>query len=148
MEWIALFPKDNQPGFEDITDYIGGDGKILWISLFEYMDTAYNAKPKMFYSCCSGKPGWNIKFQKSSQSFGTLYPEQGTFSVFIVISYKLDTVMKTIYNNLSSKMRVCYDNAGDYMKMGKWLMFRVENEDDLNDYKLLMTAKMQPKTKP
>ena len=145
MEWYLEYGKNNQPSFEEIDDYIGGEGKKLWISIFEYMKSEYNAKPKMSYSCCSGKPGWNIKFQKSGQSFGTLYPEQECFSVFIVIGYKLDNAVKAIKTGLSPKMREYYDNAGDYMKMGKWMMFRIENEADLNDYKLLMSVKMQPK---
>lgn len=147
MEWCLKYDKNNQPSLDEMADYISGEGKKLWSLLFDYMSYEYNAKAKMSYSCCSGKPGWNIKFQKSGQSFGTLYPEQGCFSVFIVIGYKYDNAVIAIRNNLSAKMREYYDNAGDYMKMGKWIMFRIESETDLDDYKLLMSVKMQPKFK-
>lgn len=99
----------------------------------------------MSYSGCSGKPGWNVKFQKSGQSFGTLYPEEGSFSVFIVISYKHEAEMEILRNALSPEMRALYDNAQDYMKMGRWMMFRITSEVDLRDYKLLMSVKMKPK---
>lgn len=145
MQWNDLYPQTIQPSFEDMADYIGGDGKKLWNSLFDYMSSAYNAKPKMTYSICAGKPGWNVKFQKSGQSFGTLYPEKGSFSVFIVISYKHEAEMELLRNELSPEMRARYDNAQDYMKMGKWMMFQIRNETDLRDYKLLMSVKMKPK---
>ena len=43
MEWNDLYPQFKQPSFEDMADYIGGEGKALWESLFEYMEKAYNA---------------------------------------------------------------------------------------------------------
>lgn len=145
MEWKDLYPQINQPSFEAMADYIGGEGRRLWDSLFDYMNTAYSAKPKMTYSTCSGKPGWNVKFQKSGQSFGTLYPEEGSFSVFMVISYKHEAEMEILRNKLSPEMCTQYDNSQDYMKMGRWMMFRICNENDLQDYKLLMSIKMKPK---
>lgn len=145
MEWNKLYPKDHEPDFDAMAEYIGGESAALWTSLFDYMASAYGARPKKSYSTCSGKPGWNVKFEKSGQSFGTLYPEKGSFSVFIVISYKHDTVVDLMRNELSPEMCELYDNAQDYMKIGKWLMFRISSERGLQDYKLLMSAKLQPK---
>ncbi len=146
MEWNDLYTQNNQPSFEAMADYIGGDGKLLWNSLFDYMSTAYNCKPKMTYSGCTGKPGWNVKFQKSGQSFGTLYPEENGFSVFMVISYKYDGEMEVLRNELSPEIRDLYDNSLDYMKMGKWMMFRISNAITLRDYKLLISVKLKPKS--
>lgn len=145
MEWKEIFPAERQPSLEDIENYINGQAKELWHSLFNYMNTAYNAKPKMSYSVCSGKPGWNIKFQKSGQSFGTLYPEENSFSVFIVISYKLDPLVEAILPSLSPYMSELYKQAGDYMKLGKWMMFQIKDEIGLNDYKQLIGIKLSPK---
>lgn len=145
MEWKDMYPQINQPSIEAMAEFIGGEGKRLWDSLFDYMDTAYGAKPKISYSGCSGKPGWNVKFQKSGQSFGTLYPEKGSFSVFMVISYKHKAEMEILRNLLSPKMRDLYDNAQDYMKMGRWMMFQISSEADLRDYKMLMSIKRKPK---
>jgi len=145
MEWNSLYTQINQPSVEDMAEYIGGEGKRIWNLLFDYMNINYGAKPKLSYSGCSGKPGWNVKFQKSGQAFGTLYPEEGFFTVFIVISYKHAGEMELLRNDLSSKMRSMYDGALDYMKMGKWMMFPILNDEDLQDYKILMSVKMKPK---
>lgn len=141
MEWKEIFPSDRQPSMDQIEDYIGGNGKSLWQSLIDYMDKSYKVKPKLFYSGCSGKPGWNVKFQKSGQSFGTLYPEEDSFSVLLVISYKLDPLMENVLPKLSPEIGDLYKNAGDYMKMGKWIMFRIKDQFGLEDYKQLITAK-------
>ncbi|MDR0324695.1 MAG: DUF3788 domain-containing protein [Oscillospiraceae bacterium] len=145
MEWNTLFPAELQPTYEDIEEYIGGTGKDLWKDLFEHMDKAYKAKPKMTYSGCSGQPGWNVKFQKSGQAFGTLYPEEGSFSIFMVISYKLAPEAEAALPELSPKMRELYQSAGDFMKMGKWFMFRIKSETELEDYKRLCAVKLKPK---
>ena len=145
MEWKEAYPQDKQPTLENMADYIGGSQKELWNSLMDYMATAYMAKPKIAYSGCTGKPGWNVKFQKSGQSFGTLYPEQNSFSVFIVFSYKLEPLMDAILPIISSEIAELYKNAGDYMKLGKWMMFQIKDSAGLEDYKKLISIKLQPK---
>jgi len=145
MEWDEMFGSARQPDFADMESYIGGEGLALWQDLFVYMQKAYGAKPKMSYSACSGKPGWNVKFRKSGQSFGTLYPEKNAFSVFIVIGYKLDAAVELLRPALSDAMRARYDAAQDYMKMGRWMMFQITGSRDLDDYKALMSVKLAPK---
>ena len=141
MEWNALYSKDNQPSMEDISGYIGGEAKALWQSLLEYMGAAYKVKPKLSYSGCSGKPGWNVKLQKSGVSFGTLYPEENAFSVFLVLAYKLDPLMEAVLPELSPGLAELYRGAGDYMKLGKWMMFQVKTARDVEDYKRIAAVK-------
>lgn len=131
---------------QDFSAYIGGEAGSLWQSLLDYMEKAYKAKLKMTYSVCSGKPGWNIKLQKSGQSFGTLYPEKNAFSVFVVFSYKLDPVMEAILPALTPEMADLYRKAGDYMKLGKWLMFQINSTAGVEDYKKMMAVKLPPKS--
>lgn len=145
MQWQEIFSQDTQPTMKDIAEYIGGEAKLLWQALMEYMEEEYKVKPKLSYSCCSGKPGWNIKFQKSGQSLGTLYPEENSFSVLLVISYKLEKNMEAILPVLSTNIAELYKQAGDYMKIGKWVMFQVKDLATLEDYKKLVSVKLFPK---
>jgi hypothetical protein len=142
MDWHVLFPAAHQPRYEDIENYINSP---LWKSLFDFMENSYKAKPKMTYSVCSGAPGWNIKFQKSGQALGTFYPEVGGFSVFMVIAYKLGEEAEKILPQLSPEIRECYENGGDFMKVGKYFMFRIEKESQFEDYKKLCMVKLKPK---
>lgn len=144
MNWNDLFPKDKQPTMEDITDYIG-EAKELWLSLISYFESAYKATPKMTYSGCGMKPGWNVKYQKSGQAFGTLYPQENSFDIMIVISYKLDASMESTLPLLSEPTANLYLSASDYMKMGKWMMLRIDNKQILEDYKKIIAVKLPPK---
>lgn len=144
MLWKEIFPSNRQPSMKEIAGYIGGGARELWESLIDYMDAAYKAKPKLSYSVCAGKPGWNVKFQKSGQSFGTLYPEENSFSVFIVIGYKFEAAMEPVLPKLSRETAELYKNAADYMKMGRWMMFRIEDPEGLEDYKRLVSVKLRP----
>ncbi len=145
MQWHEIFSKDTQPTMEDIAEYIGGEAKLLWQSIIEYLEKEYKVKPKLSYSGCSGKPGWNIKFQKSGQSLGTLYPEENLFSVLLVISYKLEQDMEAILPELSTNIAELYKQAGDYMKIGKWVMFQIKDLATLQDYKKLISVKLPTK---
>lgn len=145
MEWKEIYPSNHEPSMEEIADYIGGEAKELWESLIKHMSSSYMIKPKLSYSVCAGKPGWNIKFQKSGQSFGTLYPEENSFSVFIVISYKLDSKMTDILPQLSPSVAELYRQAGDYMKIGKWMMLQIKDKEGVEDYKRIVSIKLTPK---
>ena len=142
MEWKDLFPPEIKPEIQDMAIFIGGEAGNLWRALVDYMEQTYRAKPKITYSGCTGKPGWNVKFQKSSQSFGTFYPENGSFSVLIVISYKLDPQMQAILPTLSPELAETYRQAGDFMKTGKWMMFCIKDAASLEDYKRIAAVKM------
>jgi len=144
MDWHELYPQDRQPTMAQISDYIG-EAKERWLSTISYIERAYQTKPKLFYSACGMKPGWNVKYQKSGQSFGTLYPEKDSFSVFIVISYKLEPSMEYVLPSLSGETAELYRQAGDYMKLGKWMMFRIGSDLLLEDYKKILTVKLPPK---
>jgi len=141
MKWHELYPSSTQPNMDDIASYIGTD---LWTSLTVYFESAYRAKPKISYSNCS-MPGWNVKYSKSGAAFGTLYPAKGAFDVMVVVSYKLDSIMESILPSLSEKTAELYRNAGDYMKMGKYMIFRIDEERLLEDYKKIAAVKLPPK---
>ena len=126
MEWNEVFPSTRQPSMDEIAGYIGGEAKELWQLLMEYMDSAIAQNLNYPIVLCA-KTRWNVKFQKSGQALGTLYPEKNGFSVMIVISYKLDPIMESILPALSPAAAELYNNAGDYMKMGKWIMLRIND---------------------
>ena len=144
MKWHELFTGNKEPTLEDIANYVGSV-KDLWLSLISYFETAYKTEPKLTYSGCSGMPGWNIKFQKSGQAFGTWYPHKDAFFVMVVISYKLDPEMERILHELYEYTAGLYRQAGDYMKLGKWIMLKADSEQVFEDYKKIVAVKLPPK---
>ncbi len=44
MEWHERFSNLNPPTYEDMEQYIGGEGQRLWQELFACMENNYHAK--------------------------------------------------------------------------------------------------------
>jgi len=143
MIWDEVFPKDRQPTMDDIAEF-SGEFKPIWLDLLSYFETAYKCKPKMTYSGCGGKPGWNLKFQKSSVSFGTWYPMPGGFDFMIIWSYKLDTEMMLLAPTLTPALAKEVENAWDFMKNGRGLMFHADSREIVEDYKRMCAVKKAP----
>jgi len=141
MLWHELYPEGVMPEMDAIADYMGA-GKPLWLSFMSHLRERYGAKPKLTYSGCSGKPGWNVKFQKGGKALGTFYPEEGSFSALIVVGNKQAPAMEAALPNLSAEAAEMYLSAGDYMKMGKWMMLRVDNPGALRDLEAIIAVKM------
>jgi DNA-binding XRE family transcriptional regulator len=53
----------------------------------------------------------------------------------VIVSYKLDMEMERILPELSEYTADLYRKADDYMKMGKWMMLKADNERVFEDYK-------------
>jgi hypothetical protein len=142
MNWHELYPKEIIPTMDALAETMGG-AKPLWLDLTDHLAEAYAVKPKLTYSVCSGKPGWNVKYQKGGKALGTFYPEDGAFSVLIVVGYKQDAAMLAILPELTEATAALYRTAGDYMKMGKWLMLRVDTPEALEDVKKIIAVKLE-----
>ena len=145
MTWSDLYPSDNQPTTDDISEYVG-NFKPIWLDLLDYFENAYKCKPKMNYSCCGMKPGRNLKFQKSNVNFGTWYPMPEAFDVMFVWSYKLDPEMMLLLPTLSPQMANHLEKAEDFMKNGRWIMFSTDNKETVEDYKRMCAVKKAPAT--
>ena len=141
MRWHELYPKEIIPTPEALADYTG-PAKPLWLQFSDHVKAHYGVKPKLAYSVCSGKPGWNVKYQKGGKALGTFYPEEGAFSALVVLGYKLDPAMMAILPELSAATAKMYQTARDYMKMGKWMMLRVDSKEVLEDLKKILAVKM------
>ena len=143
MTWNELYPKDRQPMLTDIAEYSGAF-KPIWLDLLAYFENAYKCGPKMTYSGCGMKPGWNLKFQKSNTAFGTWYPLPDAFDAMFIWSYKLDPEMMLLLPTLTPQMAEHVEKAQDFMRSGRWIMFRADNEGIVEDYKRMCAVKRAP----
>ena len=141
MQWHELYPREIIPTMDALADYIGG-AKPLWLKLNEHLTDAYGVRPRLIFSVCSGKPGWNVKYQKGGKALGTFYPEENAFSALIVVSYKLDPAMEAVLPGLSDATARLYRCAGDFMRQGKWIMLRVDSPEALEDLTKILAVKL------
>ena len=129
-----------QPSFEEIGGSIAGPTALLWQELNCHIQNQWKAAPKIMYSTCSGKPGWNVKYQKSGKSLCTLYPEPQGFVALVVI--KLDLVPEVMARESEFTPTVIQMIANGKPYLGTlWLMIQVADERILNDVKLLLDMK-------
>lgn len=84
----------NTPSFDDITAYINPPVREIWSELNGFIQETFTAKPKITYSVCSGKPGWNVKYQKSGKAICTLYPEKDCLVALVVVKEEMAEMLK------------------------------------------------------
>jgi len=89
-------------------------------------------------------PGWNLKFQKSGAAFGTWYPKPDAFDVMFIWSYKLDQEMMLLAPTLTAQMAEHVQQAADFMKNGRCIMFQADSAEVVEDYKRMCAIKKAP----
>jgi hypothetical protein len=102
----------------------------------------WKAAPKIAYSRCSGKPGWNVKYQKSGKSLCTLYPEKESFITLVVISLALVPEVLSREKEFTPYVLGLITDGKPYNGT-LWLMIQVLDDRILQDVKLLLTMKNQ-----
>ncbi|MDZ4121781.1 MAG: DUF3788 family protein [Candidatus Cloacimonadaceae bacterium] len=132
MNWLEMYPKDKPASIIQMAEYIGKEAGGLWLSLLDQVQSDLKIKVKASFSTCSGKPGWNLKLHKSGKSYGTLYPEEGSFAVFIVIAHHQDTAMQALLPQLDESLGERYERAEEFMKIGKWMMYSIHDQKGLD----------------
>ncbi|WHH57133.1 DUF3788 domain-containing protein [Petroclostridium sp. X23] len=133
------------PEMDDLTEYINQPARELWIDLNMFIQQKYNARSKITYSKCSGKPGWNLKYQKSGKSICTLYPEKNRFIALVVITIDLLPYIEGISYEFEAGVRETIKNAKPFNGT-LWLMLAIENTAILENVKQLLIIK-QPAQK-
>ncbi len=134
MEWNQIYGPDSQPDMCQITDYIQTP---LWKELCGYLEDSYGVSPKIEYSRCSGKPGWNVKYKKSGKALCTLYPEEGFFTCMVSIGRKEAPEAELLLTACTSYVKDLYAGANPF-NGSRWLMIEVKDLQTLSDVKALI----------
>lgn len=133
--------ESNGPDFTELEKKVNSP---LWAQLTSYLEQAYGTSPKIEYSGCSMKPGWNVKYKKSGKSLCTLYPLDGYFTVLVVIGAKEKQEADFIIHTCSEYVQTVYSTTKEGMGQ-KWLMIDVRNPETVNDLKELIALRVKPK---
>lgn len=133
--------KDQAPDMTHIKDYITGDAQQRWCSLINYIENTFASKPKITFSVCAAKPGWNVKYKKSSRALCTLYPEKASFTALVVLGEKDRFSFDAVQPMYSEYLRDLYANS-DLLGSSQWLMIKVTTDEILEDVKKLMHLKL------
>lgn len=130
----------NQPTFEQISSTITGEGAALWHQLNSHLQRDCKAAPKIAFSRCAGKPGWNVKYHKSGKSLCTLYPEPNGFMALVVIPLSLVPEVMARETEFTS-YTIDLVAGGKPYNGTLWLMMQAANEAVLTDVIKLLEMK-------
>lgn len=141
MNWNQLYPKQQPPALPQISAFVGSN---LWESLCTHLEEAYGVSPRVEHSICSGAPGWNVKYKKSSRALCTLYPAAGYFTAMVSIGAREAAEAELMLPFLTDYLQQLYQNAqpGSY---GRWLMIDVTSPEILEDVKQLIALRVKKK---
>ena len=132
----------HMPEYDEIVEYINFPARNFWENINGFIQQRYKSSPRITYSVCSGKPGWNMKYQKSGRSICTLYPVRDGFVVLIVVTLDLLTVIEAISGELTEETLQTIRSAKPFNGT-KWLMLQVKNDLQLEDVKQLISLKQE-----
>ncbi len=140
VEQDLILDGSHVPTYDEIEQYINMPAQELWRHINHFIRERYKASPKIMYSKCSGKPGWNVKYQKSGKSLCTLYPEKDSFVALVVITLDMLPVIEALSEELSEETLQTIRTARPFNGT-KWLMLQVKSDSQLSDVKQLLLLK-------
>lgn len=130
------------PTYDEINNYVDGSAQFLWHDINSFIQEKYKASPKITYSKCSAKPGWNVKYQKSGKSLCTLYPEKEGFVALVVISPDMVPVIEAMAREFETEVLKTIKSAKPFNRT-LWLMIQVNRDAVLNNIKKLLLLKVK-----
>jgi len=140
-EYNRMYNKRLVPDEKTMAKFIGGKCSALWSELVEYIRNNYSAVEHIVYG---GKPqGWSLKYkQSSSKTLFTFYPERKSFSALIVYGKK---ELERIESRKEEFSPATFDIVLTTKQFhdGKWIWYKVRNEDDIKDLLVLLHCKKE-----
>lgn len=130
------------PTYDEINNYVNVSAQFLWDDINSFIQEKYKASPKITYSKCSAKPGWNVKYQKSGKSLCTLYPEKEGFVALVVISPDMVPVIEAMAREFETEVLKTIKSAKPFNRT-LWLMIQVNRDAVLNNVKKLLLLKVK-----
>jgi len=141
MDYERMLDKAHRPTDAEILDAIGQTA--AWLDLRQYIETRYGDwTPELtFY----GKQyGWTIRYRKGGKTLCSLFPEQGAFSVLIVLGKKEVEKALAMVDEFGANARAVLEGT-EQLHDGRWLWIGVLDVDDAEDVKRLLRAKRKPR---
>ena len=137
MLYQRLLNKDKSPSKEEIVKIIG-EKSYLWLEIHKFIEENYDFTPELVFF--TKKYGWTIRYRKSGKTLGYFFPENGAFSVLIVLGKKESEKVNFIESKLNVKVKAVFKNT-EQLHDGRWLWIRVLTISDVESIKLLLQAK-------
>ena len=143
MSYERLLNKSKKPSKEEIKKTIG-DRIKLWLEIHQYIEENYDFTQELVFF--TKKYGWAIRYRRQGRTMVYFFPEQGSYSVLLVLGKKEAENADLIKDKLNKEVRTVFENT-EQLHDGRWLWIGVLTKSDIDSLKLLLSAKRKPKNK-
>ena len=93
MKFDRMLNKAVKPSESEMLKFIG-IGVDLWENIHKYVNENYDFKPELAFF--TKKYGWTIRYKKSGKTLCYFFPEDGAFSILIVLGAKESEKVESI----------------------------------------------------
>lgn len=128
------------PELKEIREFISPEARSRWDEVNSFLQTQFNAFPRLAYSKCAAQPGWNLKYQKSGISYCTIYPQADVFTVLVVITLEMEEILLAMSSDFTEYTTELIKSAKPFNGT-KWLMINISDDAVLNDVEKLFLFK-------
>ena len=142
LDFRRMTDKTHEPSEEEMENIIGEEARGSWLEIKEFIKDCYGLEPEtLFYGV---KYGWTVRYRKSSKTLCSLFPEEGGFTVLIVLGGKEAEKAFLMRDELSSKIQKLLGDT-EQLHDGRWLWIRLLTASGTDDIKKLLQIKRKPK---
>jgi len=143
MLYERLLNKSCTPTSQNILDTIA-DKAGLWLNLHGFIANNYDFKKEVAFF--SKNYGWTVRYRKNKKTLVSCFPENGAFSVLLVLGKVEAEKINQIRDELNENFLSIFD-ATDQLHDGRWLWIRIKSNKDLDSLIKVITIKRKPKIK-
>ena len=139
MAPTAFMDRQHRPTEREIADALGHVAP-LWERLIAFVSDAYGIEPTFVPP---GRTyGWEVKYRKGGKTLVALTPDEGRFTVLVVLGEKEAAVAREV--DLGPHVTRVFDEAKQ-LRDGRWLFVPVESVRDVADVEALLAVKRRPR---
>lgn len=133
-----MLDKNQRPTFEEILLYCGKSGE-LWLEIENFLEAHYILEKEIRFPY--GKDyGWGVNYKHKTKHICDIHAEANAFTIFFQIRAE---AVKAIEELLSTYALKVWDNRYP-CGSGGWMRYRVNQKENIQDIKILLTAKVKP----
>ena len=122
-----LLDKSNTPSEKEIQKTIG-ERSTLWQSIHQFIEEHYDFGRQLAFF--SKNYGWTVRYRKGPKTLISCFPEEGAFSVLLVLGRKEAEKVNQIRDELNNNFLSVFDET-EQLRDGRWMWIRILNEEDL-----------------
>ncbi len=140
-----MMDKSAQPSDAEMAQWIGLPLAEEWTALRKFLEATYGIDP--VFNSGGKRYGWNLQYRKGGRPLCELYPEQGSFTVLVILGkVELDQAMERM-ETFGVLVRQALTETPRFHD-GCWMYIRVSDPltcpGDVQDLEQLVMIKRKP----